>query len=275
MGTTMTHSMSRHFDFEATSFTTIIDADGNPWWLASDICRMIGLDNVSQALSRLEEDEIDNITQIDAIGRDHAVKIVNESGLYNLTIRSDKPEAKRFRHFITREVLPALRKYGRFDDVMARYAPDVVELIEADKSVIQLQKLLDLTREQVGQRARLEVIEHQQRELLSDLAATANVAYQAHTIACEVQSSYIGRTGFKTALGYSLTKGYKIERKDLATIGRKLSTFCKTEGIGRQEVEDEHYGRVQAYPLEVLDKHEALFKQHDAFKLREPALATI
>jgi prophage antirepressor-like protein len=56
--------------------------DDEPWWVANDVCRVVGLSNVSQAVSRLDDDQKDNITQNDVVGREKRMVIVNETGLY-------------------------------------------------------------------------------------------------------------------------------------------------------------------------------------------------
>ena len=85
--------------------------DGEPWFVAKDVCEVLGIGNTSQALSYLEDDER-GVTTNDTPGGNQQVSIVNESGLYSLILRSRKPEAKLFKRWITHEVLPTIRKTG-------------------------------------------------------------------------------------------------------------------------------------------------------------------
>lgn len=97
------------FDFEELSVRTVLDDQGNPWFIAKDVCGVLGIGNPSQALSGLDKDEA-GITISDISGQNRELLTVNESGLYALIFRSRKPIAKRFRKWVTAEVLPALRK---------------------------------------------------------------------------------------------------------------------------------------------------------------------
>lgn len=92
----------------------LVVKDGEPWWVAADVCGVLGLANHRDALSRLDSDEKDAVGINDAIGRPQQTSIVNESGVYSLTFRSIKPEAKAFKKWITSEVLPSIRKKGSY-----------------------------------------------------------------------------------------------------------------------------------------------------------------
>jgi hypothetical protein len=92
---------------------TIIELDGEPWFIAVDVCAMLDIQNVTQALSNLDDDEKLPYT-LDRAGQKRLVNLINESGLYNLIFRSKKPSAKNFRKWVTKEVIPAIRKTGSF-----------------------------------------------------------------------------------------------------------------------------------------------------------------
>ena len=94
----------------------IIEQDGDPWFVAKDACDILGLEQVSRALDRLDQDQrgLVKVTHPQAQGKLIEMASVTESGLYELIIRSDKPEAKRFRKWITSDVLPAIRKRGGY-----------------------------------------------------------------------------------------------------------------------------------------------------------------
>lgn len=87
-----------------------IEKDGEPWWVLSDVCKVLELSNPSKVAQRLDEDERSNFE----LGRQGAATIINESGLYNVILRSDKPQAKPFRKWVTSEVLPTIRKHGAY-----------------------------------------------------------------------------------------------------------------------------------------------------------------
>lgn len=87
-----------------------VQRDGEIWWVLSDVCTVLGLKNPSKVASRLDEDERSNFE----LGRQGKANIINESGLYSVILRSDKPETKQFKRWITHEVLPSLRKTGSY-----------------------------------------------------------------------------------------------------------------------------------------------------------------
>lgn len=90
-----------------------IQKGGETWWLLRDACDCVGVGNSSDVASRLDDDE-KGVDQIDTLGGRQKVVIINESGLYSLIMRSEKPEAKAFKKWVTSEVLPAIRKHGAY-----------------------------------------------------------------------------------------------------------------------------------------------------------------
>ncbi len=91
----------------------ITDERGNPWFVAADVCGALDIGNSSDAISRLDDDELGVATTEGNAGKRN-VRIVNESGLYSLILTSRKEDAKRFKRWVTREVLPSIRKTGNY-----------------------------------------------------------------------------------------------------------------------------------------------------------------
>jgi len=110
--------------FEGIEVRTAV-VDGNPWWVLADVTRALGLGNTSAVASRLDDDE-KGVTQIDTPGGMQTVGIVNEPGLYSVVLRSDKPEAKRFKRWITHEVIPSIRKTGSYSPALDLTSPEGV-----------------------------------------------------------------------------------------------------------------------------------------------------
>ena len=102
------------FNFNAASLRTLTNENGDPWFVAKDVCDILGLNNVGQALTRLDDDEKSSITLNDGTPGTPNKAIVSESGLYSLTLASRKPEAKEFQRWVTHEVLPSIRKHGAY-----------------------------------------------------------------------------------------------------------------------------------------------------------------
>ncbi len=87
-----------------------IEKDDGLWWVLKDVCDVLGLSNPTMIASRLDEDERAKFD----LGRQGETNIINESGLYNVILRSDKPEAKNFKRWVTHEVLPSIRRHGAY-----------------------------------------------------------------------------------------------------------------------------------------------------------------
>lgn len=91
-----------------------VQRDGEPWFVLKDVCAVLGLGTPARVAERLEEDEVSSTHLTDSLGRQQDMTIINESGLYNVILRSDKPEARPFRKWVTAEVLPSIRKTGGY-----------------------------------------------------------------------------------------------------------------------------------------------------------------
>ncbi len=94
--------------------------DGEPWFVAKDVCSILQT-STRDVPKILDEDEVDKIHITDSLGRKQLMTMINESGLYTLILRSNKPNAKKFRKWVTKEVLPAIRKTGKYEIKNARY----------------------------------------------------------------------------------------------------------------------------------------------------------
>jgi prophage antirepressor-like protein len=135
------------FDYEDHA-VRVVDRDGAPWFVAADVCRILDIANPRDALTRLDNDEKDMINR-NTVGLGDGnrgnpnMNIVSESGLYALIFTSVKPEAKAFRKWVTSEVLPALRRHGRYE------MPDMddPDPIGTSLSAIERQQWLSLIRE--------------------------------------------------------------------------------------------------------------------------------
>lgn len=112
------------FDFKGASLRTLTDEAGEPWFVAKDVCDILGHSNVSMALDRLDDDERSKFN----LGRQGETNIVNEAGLYVLVLGSRKPEAHEFQRWVTHEVLPSIRKHGGYMAGQERMTPEQMAL---------------------------------------------------------------------------------------------------------------------------------------------------
>lgn len=119
------------FDYKGKQVRTI-QKDGETWWVLKDVCGILGLGSPHKVFDRLDEDERGR-NLIPTQGGKQEMSIINESGLYNVILRSDKAEAKPFRRWVTAEVLPSIRKtggYGRQDEALLKLTEHVGKLTE-------------------------------------------------------------------------------------------------------------------------------------------------
>ena len=100
------------FNYKNNEVRTTIK-DGEIFWVLKDVCDVLGIQNYRNVAAKLGDDEKD-VHQMDTLGGRQKFIIVNEAGLYKTIFRSDKPEAKKFMHWITHEVLPSIRKHGAY-----------------------------------------------------------------------------------------------------------------------------------------------------------------
>ena len=117
------------FDNEQFGQIRVIDQNGEPWFVAADVCRALEIGNHRDALSRIDADE-KGVALTDTLGGKQEMATVNEPGLYSLVLGSRKPEAKAFKRWITHEVIPTIRKHGMYA------TPDTVEKIIEDPDTI-------------------------------------------------------------------------------------------------------------------------------------------
>lgn len=102
----------QQFDFKGAALRTLTDENGEPWFVAKDVCDVLGYTNASKAISDHvdSEDKLNN-ESLSSLGQ-RGGWLVNESGLYSLVLSSKLPTAKEFKCWVTHEVLPSIRKHG-------------------------------------------------------------------------------------------------------------------------------------------------------------------
>lgn len=106
------------FAFEDNLVRSCLDENGEPWFVAKDVCRVLGIENNRDAISSLDEDEKITVANPDGnprAGIPHQYTLISESGLYALIFRSRKPQARAFSKWVRAEVLPALRTSGHYE----------------------------------------------------------------------------------------------------------------------------------------------------------------
>lgn len=124
------------FDYNNKMVRTV-EQKGTLWWVLKDVCKILKITKYRDLASRLDEDER-GLFELDTLGGKQKSIIINESGLYNVILRSDKPEAKPFRKWVTSEILPSIRKTGSYS--INESAEQQGALIDILKGALQTQQ---------------------------------------------------------------------------------------------------------------------------------------
>lgn len=134
------------FQFENNPVRVIADDSGEPWFNAKEVCDVLGFANPHDAVARhVDEDDLGKREVIDSMGRKQMANHVNESGLYALIFGSTKDEAKRFKRWVTHEVLPAIRKTGSYGATSSALVPaPTIEALKLAPLVVRAARALGL-----------------------------------------------------------------------------------------------------------------------------------
>ena len=150
--------------FENPQFGEIraVEKDGEPWFVAADVCKALELDDVNKAISRLDSDEGTRIEIPHPQSPDKTLTVnaVNEPGLYSLVLGSRKPEAKAFKRWITHEVIPSIRKHGAY------MTPETLEAAILNPDIMI--KLCTALKDEQDKRKTLEAENEAQKQMIAD-----------------------------------------------------------------------------------------------------------
>ena len=201
------------------------------WFCIKDVCDILELTNPTVVAKRLDEDEKAKFDL--GLKNGELTNFTNESGLYTLILRSDKPEAKPFRKWITSEVIPAIRKTGKYEE----------------KPMTSAQYLLQQAQWMVEAENRMNDIENdvaQNNQILGNMKK--DITRIEHNERRTVTSNHL------TVIAYANMKGIKPNTYNSSIMGRKATKVCRTRGLLTGTVVDSKYGLINTYPLEVLDE---------------------
>lgn len=226
-----THDLVKTFQNERFGAVRVVECNGEPWFVASDVCRALGIDRTQTR--RLDEDE-KGVYSAQTPGGQQEIGIVNEPGLYTLVLGSRKPEAKAFKRWITHEVIPSIRKTGSYSVPQAETAADV--------------------------RAKAMLLNAKSRMLAAASKAVSN--FNLSPVALET----LGLTMIEEYAG--VKTGYRppVEKTYTATeLGQMLGVSANM--IGR--IAKEHGLKTEQYGITVLDRGRNSDKQVPCFRYNE------
>ena len=122
------------FQYEGAEVRTVL-IDGEAWFVAKDVCGILGLQNHKDAIKVLDEDEKSGVEISDPHGRVQVTNVISEPAVYKLVFRSNKPEAKAFLRWVTHEVLPQVMRSG---SLFKRPEPVAVDFSSVQRLAVQL-----------------------------------------------------------------------------------------------------------------------------------------
>lgn len=126
--------------FNSEEFGNIrtVTIDNEIWFVGKDVAEILSYTNTRDALAKRvdEEDKRDGVAICDPIGREQKPVLINESGLYSLILSSKMPNARKFKRWVTSEVLPAIRKTGHYE--MENYSPEMQAILMHDKKLVKM-----------------------------------------------------------------------------------------------------------------------------------------
>lgn len=248
----------------------IVEIDGNPWFSLADVRKALGrTGRTADDRRRLAEDEVQIIRECSGTTlKGHGLAVLSESGLYKFVMRSDKAFARPFQDWVTREVLPAIRKTGAYIEPGAT----VVAAVDTAAPLAALHQVLADAQEAVSLRAKVAeqaaLIEKLRamvdgfrslagRMIAGDFEETApQPAKAVKRVAKEVQKALPKPPESMSVFDFMLTKsasgGSRVFRQEM---GQRATAFCVGAGIemGVKEVNSPDCAGVRTYPMHVLE----------------------
>lgn len=185
----------------------VIERDGEPWMVGKDVAQALGYSNPRKALADHvdQEDKLqgDGVTIRDSIGREQTATLINESGLYSLVLSSKLPGAKRFRRWVTGEVLPSIRKDGGY----IKTAPGMTDADIMAKAILLAQKTIE------GQKAQID--EMTPKALFADAVSASSTSILVGDLAKLIRQNGMD-IGQNRLFDWLRNNGYLIRAKGMS-----------------------------------------------------------
>ena len=232
----------------------VAEKDGEPWWVAKDVCEILELGNPRSSLALLEDDEKSSVQIMDGtspLGGNPNMTIISEAGLYRLIMRSRKPQAKAFQRWITHEVLPTIRKTGGY--LTPAKAEEILFNPDAIISLAMQIKQLRAERDEAI-RTKYHIMAGRDATAMNTASRAVQRAKKAEAELAELKNEIgVGEEWKKLkplkwpAKYFMLTKGFR------SVFGKYVKDWCEEHGIEPHKVPDPDYGAVNAYPAWALE----------------------
>nr|DAT23978.1 MAG TPA: repressor domain protein [Caudoviricetes sp.] len=219
------------FSKENLGSVRTIFANNQVWFCIKDVCDILELKNPTAVAQRLDEDERAKFN----LGRQGETNFTNESGLYTLILRSDKKEAKPFRKWITSEVIPAIRKTGKYEEKKKPLTQAELILQQAQWMVEAENRINNIENNVIGLAGTVENNDKSIKRLENNQRRT-------------VTSNHL------TVIAYANIKGIKPKSYHAPSVGKKATKICREKDLLIGTTVDSRYGLINTYPVEVLDE---------------------
>ena len=215
---------------------TIMSASNEPLFCLSDVCRALEMKRFR--IERLDKDVISN-HPLQTAGGLQQVTFVNEDGLYDIVLDSRKPKAKKFRKWITSEVVPSIRKTGS-------YSVEQPKELSAAESLLQSVQLL------VAHERQLAILEHNQKNMQGAISSLYDKVYGMQFETDMVKQKLNNEIDRYTVIGYCSAHNIQMTLTEASIIGGMCSRMCKKRNIPLEPIADRRFGKVNTYPSELI-----------------------
>lgn len=207
------------FNFNSSGIR-ILEKDGEPWFVAKEICEVLNLSDTYMATKSIDDDD-KLIQTLFVSGQNRQVTLINESGLYSLVLRSNKPEAKAFKKWVTSEVLPSIRKRGAY------LTPDKTDELLKDPDL--LIRLATEIKHERNENNRLRAFMTEKNELIKSLSPKAQYYREVLSSPDGIPTTVIAKEH-----GMSATELHKILNKKgiIYKIGETWVLYQKYQNSG-------------------------------------------
>lgn len=245
------------FEQSGLGSVRVVMQDGEPWFVAKDVCDCLDLGNPRTSIALLDEDE-KGVHTMDTPGGAQEMSIISEPGLYSLILRSRKPEAKAFKRWVTHDILPSIRRTGGYGQWnlprVPQSFPDALRMI-AD---IEEERQLAIDQRDYYKRTKAEIGNRREATAM----ATASAAVRQRDALADKLGE--GKNWKSVKAIPWLLRVFAESRGMYSVVGKKLSQLGERMGKPSREIEDAAYGTVKAHHVDVIEAFRLALEQDSA-----------
>ncbi len=214
------------FENEKFGEVRVILENEVPYFNLNDVCVILGLSNPSQVKTRLKGDGVIINEVIDNLGRKQKSNFINEVNLYKCIFQSRKEEAEQFTDWVASDVLPTIRKTGKYE-IKTLSVPEMI--LEQAKYLVEVDNRLNKFENNISDMEKgISRLEHNQRRTITN--------------------------NYFTVIAYANMKNIHPKSYNSSVVGKKATKLCREKGYLTGAIVDSRYGNINTYPMDVLDE---------------------